>query len=95
MIGEICLLIFGAAVFIHLICMANFFPEKGFPFVWVFICLGVSFAVLILHSLVFNELLTALWASLACGICLIMLNLAIWLNGYHVSTFLKSKEFVK
>lgn len=88
---RLMLLALGLLVFVHLICTANFMPSGAAPSIWMPVAVGVACAVLVVHGAVFDDVERALWAAAAAAADLVLMQIGLWISGYHVGAHLKKR----
>lgn len=80
-------LIVGAAVFVHMICMANFMPKNAPALLVAQVSVGAAAGVgLFLGGITGSADLLVLCA-LASSACSVSIMLWLWWHGMHVSSF--------
>ena len=88
-VQRLALVLLGLVIFAHLICTANFMPLGSSCAVWLPVACGVTCSVLVLHSAVYGELQRGLWCAAASAASLVLMQIALWAKGYHVSAHLR------
>lgn len=81
----------GAGMFLHYLCMANAAPPKSPPIVWLFL-LSIGFSLMGMTACAITGNIDSMYKLLLAAYgSVVLFYLWLWANGMHVKDFLVQK----